>query len=76
MARHRSSYLHYTGQEETLFNSITLWNFGVKTNCNFFKGFLYSVANAASKTAMKVKDTVKETVEGKVSMDFVLSLVT
>ena len=30
------------------------------------KGFLYSMANVATKTAVKVKDTVKETVEGKV----------
>ena len=29
------------------------------------EGFLYSVANVATKTAVKVKDAVKETVEGK-----------
>ena len=33
-----------------------------------FLGFLYSVANVATKTAVKVKDSVKETVEGKVQL--------
>ena len=41
---------------------------GIQLMYIFLTGFLYSVANVATKTAVKVKDSVKETVEGKVHL--------